>query len=356
MRIDRTMLAAVLCAPNDLRLEERPVPTPGADEVLIRVHACAICGSDPKLMGTHWPYPIRYGEHIPGHEYSGEIVALGANVEGWRIGDRVAVEAHKGCGKCPNCRMGRHTICLNYGRLETGHRHYGFTANGGYAQFVVNHTNTLYRIPKDVSFTTATLATTAGCALYAFESLGGYFVGDTVAVVGAGPIGLLAVQIARALCAGKILLTGRRPERLAIGKATGADVIVDITQEDPVSRIRDETGGSGADWVIESSGNPAAVAQCMDMIKRGGRICFVGNPNEPTAVNTQRMSRDEVQAIGIRGEGRLNCSRALQLFRLGKLSPENLITHRFPLDRIHDGLETFAQRKENALKVIIGPT
>ena len=251
MRIDRTMLAAVLCGPNDLRLQERPVPLPGADEVLIQVHACAICGSDPKLMGTHWPYPIRYGEHIPGHEYAGEIVALGTNVEGWCEGDRVAVEAHKGCGKCANCRTGCYTICLNYGRPETGHRHYGFTANGGFAQFVVNHTNTLYRIPKDVAYSTATLATTAGCALYAFESLGGYIVGDTVAIVGAGPIGLLAVQLARALCASRILLVGHRPERLAIGKASGADVVVDVTHEDPVARIRTETGGLGADWVVE---------------------------------------------------------------------------------------------------------
>jgi threonine dehydrogenase-like Zn-dependent dehydrogenase len=353
--LPETMFAAVLYGPNDLRLEWRPVPMPGPDEVLIRVHACAICGSDPKLMGTRWPYPIRFGEQIPGHEYSGEIVALGPNVDGWHVGERIAVEAHKGCGKCANCRMGRHTICLNYGHLEAGHRHYGFTANGGYAEFVVNHVNTLYRIPDGISYSTATLVTTAGCVLYAFESIGGYVVGDTVAILGPGPIGLMAVQIARALCAGKIIITGRRPDRLAIGKACGADVVVDVLQEDPVAAIRRETGGAGADLVLECSGDPAAAAQCVDMVARGGRICFVGNPNDPTAVNTRRFTLDNLQAVGIRGEGRLNCGRAMHLFRLGKLSDNGIITHHFALKNIHDALETFVQRKENAIKVVIEP-
>lgn len=350
------MLAAVLYGPGDLRLEQRPVPIPGPEEVLIQVYACAICGSDPKLMGTRWPYSIRYGEHIPGHEYSGQIVALGPNVEGWRVGDRVAVEAHKGCGKCVNCRTGRYTICLNYGRLDTGHRHYGFTANGGFAQFVVNHINTLYRIPDNLSYSAATLVTTAGCALYALESVGGFIVGETVAILGPGPIGLMAVQIARALCAGKIILTGRRADRLAIGQACGADVVIDSSREDPVQAIRRETDGVGVDLVLECSGDSKAAAQCVDLVARGGRLCFVGNPNEPTAVNTQRFTRDEVQTFAVRGEGRLNCGRAMHLFRLGKLTADGIITHHFPLDQIHDGLGTFVHRKENAVKVVIEPS
>ena len=130
MSLPKTMRAAVLHGRNDLRVQDCPVPTPGPLEVLMKVFACAICGTDPRVIGEGWTGMPPYGSFIPGHEYSGQIVAIGPGVTEFKAGDRVAIESHKGCGHCINCKRGRYTICLNYGKPETGHRHYGFTSNG----------------------------------------------------------------------------------------------------------------------------------------------------------------------------------------------------------------------------------
>ncbi|CAG0971219.1 partial Sorbitol dehydrogenase, partial [Anaerolineae bacterium] len=168
-----TMRAAVLYGQNDLRVQDYPVPTPGPLEVLLKVYACAICGTDPRLIGHGWNPMPSYGTFIPGHEYSGQVVAVGEGVTQFQVGDRVAIESHKGCGHCINCKRGRYTICLNYGKPETGHRHYGFTTNGGYAQYVVNHISTLYKIADSVSFEEAALITTAAGVHFALDNVGG---------------------------------------------------------------------------------------------------------------------------------------------------------------------------------------
>jgi threonine dehydrogenase-like Zn-dependent dehydrogenase len=355
MSIPKFMKAAVLHGPYDLRIEQVDVPAPGAEEVLIKVHACAICGTDPKVVGKGWPYPLRYGEFIPGHEYSGEIVAVGEGAGHWKVGDRVAVEAHKGCGKCVNCMRGRYTICLNYGKPETGHRHYGFSTNGGYAQYVVNHINTLYQMPDNITYSDAALVTTGGCAMFAIENVGGFMAGETVAVMGPGPMGLMAVQIVRALGAGKVFLTGTRPERLEVGKKCGADVVIDITKEDPVSLIKQGTGGLGVDLAIEASGDPIAAGQCIDITARGGRISFIGDPVEPALINIKKFVLDDMRAAGVRGEGRGSCARVMELFNQGKLSGEGIITHHFPLDQIEKAMDIYIHRKEGAIKVVIEP-
>src|SRR5436309_1024756 len=133
-----------------------------------------------------------YGEFIFGHEYAGDVVAAGRTVDEFRVGDRVVVEAHMGCRRCENCIRGLYTACLNYGNAKRGHRANGFTTNGGLAEYAVNHVNTLYRIPDGVSYEEATVVMTSGSPLFGLENAGGYFAGETVAVLGPGPIGLIA--------------------------------------------------------------------------------------------------------------------------------------------------------------------
>src|ERR1035437_4519903 len=239
--IPTTMQAAVLHGINDLRVQEFPVPEPGPLEVLLKVHAVAICGTDPTVISKGWTGMPAFGSFIPGHEYSGEVMALGPNVTQFKVGDRVAIETHKGCGYCMNCKRGKYTICLNYGKPETGHRHYGFTTNGGYAQYVVNHISTLYCIPDNVSYEEAALVTTAACVHFALDNIGGLMGGETVAVLGPGPIGLMAVQLVKALGAQKVILCGKRDSRLNAGKEVGADVVVDADKEDPVRVVMAET-------------------------------------------------------------------------------------------------------------------
>ena len=353
--IPTIMKAAVLHGLNDLRVQDFPVPEPGPLEVLLKIHAVAICGTDPTVISKGWTGMPAFGSFIPGHEYSGEVMALGPNVTQFKVGDRVAIETHKGCGFCMNCKRGKYTICLNYGKPETGHRHYGFTTNGGYAQYVVNHIATLYKIPDNVSYEEAALVTTAACAHFALDNIGGLMGGETVAVLGPGPIGLMALQLVKALGASKVFLTGTRDERLEVGKRLGADVIINVNREDAVKVVREMTGGLGVDLVVECSGSPEAVAQAIEMAARGGRISLIGDPHGLTTLNLRRFVLDDMRAAGVRGEGNGDCARSLALFSDGKIQAKPLITHHFPLEKINEGIDTFVHRKGGAIKVIIQP-
>jgi L-iditol 2-dehydrogenase len=353
VNIPRKMKAAVLVAPNVLEIKEVDTPQPGPADVLIRVEACAVCSSDVSLMAKPWPAQPPYGSFTPGHEYAGTVVALGETVDEFKVGDRVAVEAHLGCMRCRNCRLGNYTACLNYGKK--GHRANGFTTNGGYAQFVINHVNTVYPIPDSVSFDEASLITNLGCVLYGFETTGGYVVGDYVAVIGPGPLGLIAVQVAKALCARRVVLIGTRASRLQIGDDLGVDRTIDIHQEDPVSVVLRETGEMGADLVIESSGGTEGPQTAIAMARRMGKILLIGFPNEPVSADFSVLAKNNKSIHTVRGEGRTNCGRAVSLLASGKVNLRRLVTHSFPLNQIAEAFKTFQGRIGGALKVVVLP-
>ena len=355
MIIPEKMKAAVLVSPNVLAVREVETPKPGPADVLIRVASCAICSSDLSLMAQPWPGQPPYGEFIPGHEYSGIIAAKGETVDEVHVGDRVSVEAHYGCGRCRNCRLGDYTSCLNYGNPEKGHRANGFTTNGGYAQYVVNHVTTVYPIPNSIGFEEASLITNLGCVLYGFETVGGYIVGDRVAVIGPGPLGLIAVEVAKALCAGKVYLIGTRASRLQVGASLGADRLIDVNREDPVQIIRKESGGIGADLVIESSGSAQGLQMAIAMTKRMGKILLLGFPEEPVAADFASLARDNKSIYTVRGEGWGNVGRAVSLLASGRVDLKPLVTHSFPLEKIEEGFRTFRERIGGAVKVVVKP-
>ena len=193
------MRAWVLDDPGQLSLVEKPIPMPGRAEVLVRIDAVAICATDLEIIAHGPPAMIRGGEPFnknftPGHEYMGTVAALGPGVDEYRIGQRVTVEIHAGCGQCKRCREGMYTACLNYGlnygEVDKGHRANGFTTDGGFAEYAVNNINTLVAIPDSMSDAEATLVVTAGTAMYGLTELGGLVAGEGVAVLGPGPIGL----------------------------------------------------------------------------------------------------------------------------------------------------------------------
>jgi len=192
-----------------------------------------------------------------------------------RVGDRVAVEVHKGCDRCDNCIKGWYTSCLNYGDVSKGHRAKGLTCDGGFAEYAVNHINTLYRLPENLSFEQACMVTTAASPLWAIDLMGGYVAGETVLVQGPGPIGLIAVQLCKALGAARVILTGTRDSRLTIGKRLGADFTINVRKENLAERVREITGGRGADSVLECAGGPTSMQEALENVKRGGRIGVV---------------------------------------------------------------------------------
>src|SRR5512136_1062857 len=232
------MKAWVLGNPGELTQTQKPVPVPKQAEVLVRIDAVAICATDLDNIYHGPPAMIEGGPPFnknwtPGHEYMGTVVALGPGVDEYRIGERVSVEIHAGCGQCKRCREGMYTSCLNYGKPEKGHRANGFTTDGGFAEYAVNHINTLIRVPDSMSDAEATLVVTAGTSMYGLTELGGLVAGESVVVVGPGPIGLLAVAVAKALGASPVVLTGTRDNRLQIGLELGADYVVNAKNEDP---------------------------------------------------------------------------------------------------------------------------
>ena len=260
--VPETMKAWVLGDPGELTLEEKPVPVPARAEVLVRIDAVAICATDLEIIHHGPPAQIHGGlpfnkKFTPGHEYMGTVVALGAGVDEYRIGQRVTVEIHAGCGQCKRCRQGMYTSCHNYGKnygdVDKGHRANGFTTDGGFCEYQVNNINTLVHVDDAMSDEEATLVVTAGTAMYGLTELGGLVAGESVVVTGPGPIGLLGVAVAKALGAQPVILTGTRDNRLEIGKKLGADHVVNVRNENPVEAVRKITGGKGVDYVLECS-------------------------------------------------------------------------------------------------------
>jgi len=347
------MKAAVLFGPRDLRVVEKPVPTPGPGEVLVKVACCAICGTDLHITENPFPGQPPYGQFTPGHEYAGTVVALGPTVDEFQIGDRVAVEVHKGCGRCDNCIKGMYTACLNYGRLDKGHRAWGFTIDGGYAEYALNHVNTLHRLPDNVSFEESTIITTAGTVLYGLDTVGGYIVGDTVAIIGPGPIGLMAVQVCKALCADKVILLGTRDARLNLGKQFGADAVINVRCEDAVQRVLELTNGKGVDLAIDAAGGPDTLDNAIRITKRGKNVLILTFYQGPVISDISTAVRNDVTIYTVRGEGGHNLARAISLTRQGKLQLKPLITHRFPLADIQEAFHTFRERIGDAIKVVV---
>src|SRR5215207_7719028 len=352
------MKAWVLGDPDQLLLLEKPVPVPARAEVLIRIDAVAICATDLEIIHSGSPASIHGGlpfnkNFTPGHEYMGTVAALGPDVDEFEIGERISVEIHAGCGQCKRCRQGMYTSCLNYGKPEKGHRANGFTTDGGFAEYAVNHINTLARVPDTMSDAEATLVVTAGTSMYGLTELGGLVAGESVVVVGPGPIGLLGVGVANALGASPVILTGTRDNRLKMGLELGADYVVNVTKEDPVDAVRRLNGGKGVDYVLECSGAPNAVNEAARMVNRGGKICLAAFPHEPVPVDIAHIVRNNIYLYGIRGEGKSATHRAEAFMRQKRFDATKVHTHTFALDDLPTAIKYARERIDDAIKVVV---
>ena len=360
--IPDTMRAWVLGDPGQLTLTEKPVPVPKRAEVLLRIDAVAICATDLEVIYEGPPAMIQGGlpfnkKFTPGHEYMGTVVALGPGVDEYKIGERVTVEIHAGCGRCKRCREGMYTSCLNYGLnygdVDKGHRANGFTTDGGFAEYAVNNINTLVRVSDEMSDEEATLVVTAGTAMYGLTELGGLVAGESVVVTGPGPIGLLGVAVAKALGAQPVILTGTRDNRLQIGRELGADYVVNAKNEDPVEAVRRLNGGKGVDYVIECSGAPNALNEAARMVNRGGRICLAAFPHKPAEVDVAHLVRNNIYVYGIRGEGKSATHRAEAFMSQKRFDATKVHTHTFSIEDLPTALRYARDRIDDAIKVVV---
>ena len=360
--VPEEMNAWVLGSPDELKQVTKNVPLPGRAEALVRIDAVAICATDLEVISYGTPAIFEGGapfnkNFTPGHEYMGTIVGLGPGVDEFKIGDRITVEIHAGCGQCKRCRMGMYTSChnygLNYGEVNKGHRANGFTTNGGFAEYAVNNINTMIKVPDDMSDAVATLVVTAGTSMYGLTELGGLVAGESVVVIGPGPIGLLAVAVAKSLGASPVVLVGTRENRNLIGLDLGADFAIDAREGNVVERVKELVGTKGADYVIDCAGNEDTVNQAIHMTNRGGKVCLAAFPKKPVQFDLGYLAVNNIYLYGIRGEGRSATHRAMAFMAEKRFDAARVHTHTFQMNSLPEALRYARERVDDAIKVVV---
>ncbi len=350
------MNVARLYAPGDLRVEDAPVPEAGPGDLVIRVRTCSTCGTDAKIF--------RFGHHhislprVLGHEVAGEIAAVGPEVGGrdgdrWSEGDRVQIIAAIPDGICFFCRRGQHTVCED---LES----IGYQYDGGFAEFMrvpakVRSVDGVNRVPEHVPFEQASLTEPLACVLNGQE-LAQVGDGDSVVILGAGPIGCLHVRLARARGARTVVLVDVNRGRLDLAARAEPDASIDSTKDDPIDAVRKMTDGRGADVVITATGVGVAQEQALEMTAPRGRISlFGGLPRDDSTIrfDSNLVHYGELSVFGAYGSAPRHNREALALIADGKVRVDDLITHRMPLVDVNRAIETVVSGE--GLKVVIEP-
>lgn len=351
--------AAVITAKLKIEMKAFSIPEIGDKDLLVKVEMCGVCGSDLHIFQGDWgePYPL-----IPGHEFIGRVEAVGSNASSLhnvKVGDRVAVEMILPCGECYPCKSGLYNLCEM--DQEEG-RQYGCNISsdregnlyGGWSEYLYVPKNALvHRIPEHVPLKRAVLTEPLAVAVRAVNNTKPNL-GESVVVVGAGPIGLLTVVAAKAAGAHPIILVGSREERLSLGKEFGADYVVDYRSEDVLGRVHNLTQGRGANVVFETAGTPKAQKESLDYAQVGGKVNFVGlTGNKSVQIETDlQMTFKELKVYTSFLSARAY-QGAITIITDGQFPIEKMITHEFSLDEVEKAISYSANRTENAIKVAI---
>jgi len=348
------MRSAVLIGPRDIRLEETPRPAASDDTVIVRIESLGICGSN-----LHWwtGAPVEQGlMRFPlpgggGHEYAGVVDEVGARVTRVKPGDRVVIDFFESssCGACVQCAAGL------YGQCERRR----FLGIGGFVEYLETTERGLYVLPEGIETNTAAVVEPCACAVSGVRR-GGLQGGETVVVLGAGVLGLSAAATAKALGASKVIITAKHDAQAKLAERFGADVVLRSGDDDLVERIKAETGGLGADLVVESVGGHAPTfAQALAVLRSGCTIVVLGLWDEPVPVNSWDAVLKDAQVIfsltyGMKGK-RHDFELCLEWMASGQLPARELVTHQCPLDDIAGAFELAADKSKGVVKVIVNP-
>ena len=339
------MQAIVTDGTGEVWAEERERPEPDPGEALVRVRAVGICGSDLGLIrgeGPPWAnWPI-----VPGHEVCAEVVELGEGVEDLSVGDRVVQHGFVYCGTCGACRDGRYYQCDDIQEI-------GFTVDGGYREFETVPAYTLTPISDEISDLEATQVDSAGCTLHALQRVGTEFT-DTAAVLGPGSLGLYGVQLLQCKGIDDVILTGTREERLAAGTALGADLTVNVREEDPVEVIDGYTDGRGVDLSVEAAGAGDVVDTALAIAANQGDVVLTGAFGDKKEIDPDHIVAKELNIVG--GVTAAHAVEpVLELFERGDLTIEGVVTHEFDLADYETAIETVRERRDGVIKAVLRP-
>ncbi|WP_302104768.1 NAD(P)-dependent alcohol dehydrogenase [Polycladomyces zharkentensis] len=347
--IPTTMKAAVLKKPLEMELRELPVPKVSGDEVLVKVMAVGVCGSD-----VHYYEHGRIGRHVVeqpiilGHECAGIVVATGDRVSRVKVGDRVAIEPGVTCGTCAYCKEGRYNLCPDVSFLATP------PVDGAFTQYIKHREDFLYPIPDGLSFEEAALIEPFSVGIHAARRAG-LMPGSAVAIMGMGPVGLMAVVAAKAFGASLIIATDLLSNRLVAAEKLGATHTVNILEQQPEEAIRAITGGEGVDVAFETAGHPKAIQSALASVRRGGKLAIVGlPPQDEIGLNVPMIADREVDIYGVFRYANVY-PQAIRFLSSGIADVTPLITDRYPLEQTRDALERARTQKEKSLKVFVYP-
>lgn len=343
------MKAAVFSAPYEFRICERDKPQPGKGEVLVRIRAVGICGSDiHPYMGNG--IDRREPGIIMGHEAAGDVEAVGEAVVKWKAGDRVAINPQLNCETCVMCRKGLSHLCDN--SLLIGSSMRGFL-DGAMCEYLVINEKQLYHLPDEVSYDYGTFLDPLGNAIHLINR-GGVKLGDKVVIIGAGTIGLLAVQTAKAAGAVKVIAVDLSDYKLGIASEVGANVCLRSDAPDFMDRIKEETDGVGPDVVVEAVGISTTYNMAVNMCRKRGTVVALGFTKPLLEIDIQQIVYKELQVLGSTGYAE-ECEITLEYLRKNTFDLGKIITDKLPLEKVKEGFDLLCEKDSRAIKVILNP-
>ena len=346
------MKAAILEKIEDLKIKDMPIPKPSGNELLIKVKACAVCGTDVKVY--HSGHKNIEFPRITGHELSGEIIEAGKNVRNYEKGMRIAVAPAVPCGKCFYCKKEIYGMCDELKSI-------GYQYDGGFAEFMIVPERAITNgcvneLPENLSFYEAAIAEPLACVINSQE-LSSVKNGDVVVVIGSGPIGFFHLELARSKGASKTILIEISQERLKVAQAFAmSDVYIDPSSEDQSKRVMEETGGRGADVVIVACSSGKAQENALGLVAKRGSINFFGGlPKDKPFINfnSNLVHYNEFSVVGTHGSSPRHNKEALGLISKGIIKAKKYITETLPLEKLLEGIENVEKAK--GLKIIITP-
>jgi len=338
------MKTAVYYSLDDIKVEEMPKPRISQNEILVKMRACGICGSD--LMG--WYLKSR-APLVLGHEPAGIIVEAGNKVKDFKVGDRVFVHHHVACLTCHYCIRGNYTMCEQFGKTHI--------IPGGFAEYFRVPSPNLQidtlRIPANLSFEEATLIEPVACCIRAIRKCN-IQPSDVIAIIGAGPSGIINVMLLKNSNAGKIIVSDMIDYRLKVAERFGADLTINSKKEDFVEKLKSATDRRGADLVIVTAPSVEAFSEGMEVCRRGGTLCLFAptSPEVQARISPHRLFFSEIAIIPSYSTSHVETRMALEMINSGKVKAKELVTHCFPLTQVQDAFKTAAESKE-CLKVVI---
>ncbi len=323
--------------PNSLELWDKPIPTPGPRDILVKVKAAAICGTDVHIrQWNDWTQRRMTPPTIIGHEFVGEVVEIGSDVKGIKVGDTVVPESHIPCGICPDCKRGNSHVCQHTGLL-------GITCDGGFAEYACFPADIAYVAPKDISYKTLAILEPFGQAVHAV--MHEPVCGKVIAIIGCGPIGLMAVRVAKMMGAAQIIAVELNAQRGQVALENGADILVNPTECDPVERIMELTKGVGVDIAIELSGSVIAEEQATRYLRAMGKFVVAGLPSQPFSFNLSEFAYKGGTLVGAPARLLYETWQQIDALLKSGLRLDDIVTHELPLEKFNEAVDLMEQGK-----------